>query len=233
VVRFLLGVLIAVALAVALFPRIQRYLPPGYDPFAPLSVTDPPTFVTHYKLRALAGDPAACLTVLDQARAAGRIAFTAERSTTGTCPLLSPVRVRGFGPVALSSSFLASCPLALSSAMFVTQSALPQAEMAFGSPLVRIDYLGSYACRNIYNRPDARLSEHASADALDVAGFRLADGRDITVLRQWRRDDAEGAYLHTVFSQSCDFFGNSLGPDYNAAHIGHFHFGMRGFGVCR
>nr|WP_218627134.1 extensin family protein [Sodalis sp. dw_96] len=228
-----MGLLIAVALAVVLVPRLQRFLPPGYDPFAPLSVTDPPTFITRFKLRALAGDPAACLAVLEQARAAGRIAFTALGSTTGACPLLSPVRVRGFGPVKLSSSFLASCPLALSSAMFVTQSALPRAETDLGSPLVRIDHLGSYACRNIYNRPDARLSEHASADALDVAGFRLADGRNITVLRQWPRDDAEGAYLHTVFNQSCDFFGNTLGPDYNTAHAGHFHFGMRGFGICR
>ncbi|QWA12387.1 extensin family protein [Sodalis ligni] len=231
--RFPLGLLIAVALAVVFAPRLQRYLPPGYDPFAPVSVTDPPTLITRFKLRSLARDPSACLAILAQARAAGRIDFTAERTTTGACPLVSPVRVRSFGPVALSSSFLASCPLALSSAMFVAQSALPRAETDLGSPLARIDHLGSYACRNIYSRPDARLSEHAGADALDVAGFRLANGKEITVLRQWRRDDAEGGYLHSVFSQSCGFFGNSLGPDYNSAHAGHFHFGMRGFGICR
>ncbi len=40
-----------------------------------------------------------------------------------------------------------------------------------GSALVRIDHLGSYACRNIYNRADARRSEHASAEALDISAF--------------------------------------------------------------
>lgn len=51
--------------------------------------------------------------------------------------------------------------------------------------LTRIEHLGSYACRNIYHRPDARRSEHASAEALDVSGFQLSDGRKITVLRGW------------------------------------------------
>ena len=41
---------------------------------------------------------------------------------------------------------------------------------------------GSFACRNIYHRQQARRSEHATADALDVSGFRLADGRRVSVL---------------------------------------------------
>lgn len=32
---------------------------------------------------------------------------------------------------------------------------------------------------------------------------------------------------------ACDFVGNTLGPDYNAAPPDHFHFGMRGFSLCR
>lgn len=231
--RFLAVLLIVAALAAVLAPRLQRYLPAGYDPFTPLSVDDPPTFVTRFKLRALTRDPEACRAVLSQARAKGRVAYSDVATTRGSCPLVDPVRVRSFGPVALSSSFLASCPLAVSSAMFVAQSALPQARDQLGSPLTRIDHLGSYACRNIYNRAEGRLSEHATADALDVAGFHLADGRTVTVLRQWRADDAGGRYLHRIFEQSCRYFGNSLGPDYNSAHAGHFHLGMRGFGLCR
>ncbi|NDL64950.1 extensin [Enterobacteriales bacterium SAP-6] len=225
--------LVLVLLLTVLAPRIRPRLPPGYDPFAPLSVDDPPTFVTRYKLKRLAADPAACLAALDRASAAGRISFVALPDAAGPCPLSSPVRIRGFGPVTLSSSFLASCPLALSSAMFVGQAAAPLAAASLASPLARIDHLGSYACRNIYHRRAGRLSEHAEADALDVAGFTLADGRRIPVLQQWRREDPAARYLHAVFGQSCDFFGNSLGPDYNAAHANHFHLGMRGFGVCR
>ncbi|WP_413734960.1 extensin family protein [Sodalis sp. RH21] len=231
--RLLAWLLITVLVVVVLAPRIRPLLPPGYDPLAPLAVTDPPTFITRFKLKGLAADNTACLAALERASAAGHISFIALKDTTGACPLLSPVRVQRFGPVALSSSFLASCPLALSSAMFVAQAASPLAGEMLGSPLARIDHLGSYACRNIYHRAEGRLSEHASADALDVAGFVLKNGRRIPVQQQWRRQDEAGGYLHEAFGRSCAFFGNSLGPEYNAAHANHFHFGMRGFGVCR
>jgi hypothetical protein len=230
--RVIIGVLIVVLILAGLVPWIQPYLPPGYDPFAPLSVDDPPTLITRYKLARLGSDPDACLAALNRAREAGRIAFTQSGEMKGKCPLLAPVRVQNFGTVTLSSSFLASCPLAMSTAMFVAQSATPQAKEKLGSALSRIDHLGSYACRNVYHRPVGRLSEHATADALDVAGFRFADGRSVTVLAGWPRDDATGNYLHAVFNDSCHFFGNSLGPDYNTAHANHFHLGMRGFGVC-
>lgn len=229
--RWLVVLLIAGGL-VALAPWIQRHLPPGYDPFTPLSVDDPPTLVTRFKLRQLANDPAACLAILQQAQAQGRITFSLPGPVDGQCPLPSPVRIRQFGAVTLSSSFLASCPLALSSAMFVTQSLIPQARR-LGAPLTRIDHLGSYACRNVYHRPEGRLSEHATADAWDISAFRLADGRRISILNQWNAADKTQDYLRATFEQSCDFFGNALGPEYNAAHANHFHLGMRGFGVCR
>lgn len=98
--------------------------------------------------------------------------------------------------------------------------------------LTRIEHLGSYACRNIYHRPDARRSEHASAEALDVSGFQLSDGRKITILRGWKREETE-PWLRAMLNASCHYYGNGLGPDYNAAHANHFHLGIRGYGVCR
>ncbi|MCL2900073.1 extensin-like domain-containing protein [Brenneria tiliae] len=230
--RGLLVVLVILGALIALAPWIQGHLPPGYDPFSPLSVDDPPTLVTRFKLRRLADDPAACLAALRQAQDKGRVTFSLPGDIDGQCPLSSPVRVQRFGTVTLSSGFLASCPLALSSTMFVTQAAIPQAQR-LGATLARIDHLGSFACRNIYHRPEGRLSEHATADAWDISAFRLADGRRISVLNQWRATDERGDYLRATFEQSCAFFGNALGPEYNAAHANHFHLGMRGFGVCR
>ena len=140
--------------------------------------------------------------------------------------------MRDFGAVKLSSSFLASCPLALSSALFIEQQARPLSQQMMGSVLTRIDHLGSYACRNIYNRADARRSEHASAEALDISAFRLANGERITVLRGWREGRTQ-PWLRAMLSASCGYYGNGLGPEYNAAHSNHFHLGMRGFGLCR
>jgi len=207
-----------------------RYLPPHYNPFAPLQLSDPPGLITQFKLRRLT--PEACTTLLEEANRQRLISSQPVADTPGNCPLENVVRVRSFGSVALSSSFLASCPLALSSALFVEQQARPLAEASFGSSLRQIDHLGSYACRNIYNRPDARRSEHASAEALDIAAFRFANGRRVTVLNGWRQPDTQ-PFLRALLGSACQYYGNGLGPEYNAAHADHFHLGMRGYGLCR
>ncbi|MCR9000803.1 extensin family protein [Rahnella perminowiae] len=231
--RYWVSVIVIIIVAWCSGPWISRHVPSEYNPFSPVTINDPPNFITRYKLRKLDNNPQQCLAVLERARQEGAINFTRAGNTGGKCPLTDAVRVRGFGDVSLSSSYLASCRLALSSAMFVAQVAKPLAIQKLGSPLVRIHYLGSYACRNVYNQPDARLSEHATAQALDVAGFSLADGHHMTVLKQWPQSGAEGEYVRTLFSESCPYFGNSIGPEYNAAHANHFHLGMRWFGFCR
>ncbi|MDY1036846.1 extensin family protein [Lelliottia sp. CFBP8978] len=207
-----------------------RWLPSYYNPFVPLKLDDRPGKITQYKLRRLS--PEACANLLSQANQKQLIETQALADSAGECPLKDVVRVRRFGPVSLSSSFIASCPLALSSALFVHQQARPLSKTMMGSELVRIEHLGSFACRNIYHRPDARRSEHASAEALDISAFQLADGERVTVLRGWRNDTTQ-PWLKALLSASCDYYGNGLGPEYNAAHANHFHLGMRGFGLCR
>ncbi|HBC81487.1 MAG TPA: extensin [Escherichia sp.] len=206
-----------------------RHLPSYYNPFAPLRLDDPPGRITQFKLKRLT--PEQCDALLVEANQKRLIASQPVADSTDTCPLTNTVRVRDFGPVKLSSSFLASCPLALSSALFVQQQARPLTARYMSSELVRIDHLGSYACRNIYHRANARLSEHATAEALDISGFRLANGQQVTVLRGWKQDKTQ-PWLRAMLSASCGYYGNGLGPDYNAAHANHFHLGMRGYGLC-
>ncbi|WP_342321966.1 extensin family protein [Kosakonia sp. BYX6] len=222
--------LVVICILLAVIFVGYRYLPSYYNPFAPLQLSDPPGRITQFKLRRLS--PQDCAALLTQANQQRLISSAPVANSGGDCPLTDVVRVRDFGPVKLSSSFLASCPLALSSALFVEQQARPLSQHMMGSALTRIDHLGSYACRNIYNRADARRSEHASAEALDLSGFRLANGEQITVLRGWRQARTQ-PWLRAMLSASCGYYGNGLGPEYNAAHANHFHLGMRGFGLCR
>ncbi|MGM3313759.1 extensin-like domain-containing protein [Enterobacter hormaechei subsp. steigerwaltii] len=207
-----------------------RWLPSQYNPFVPLTLDDPPGKITQFKLRRLT--PKACESLLTQANQRRLIRTQAVADSAGECPLSNVVRVRDFGPVSLNSSFLASCPLALSSALFVSQQARPLTKTWTGSELARIEHLGSFACRNIYSRPDARRSEHATADALDISAFRLANGQRVTVLNGWKAEKTQ-PWLQALLSASCGYYGNGLGPDYNAAHANHFHLGMRGYGLCR
>ena len=207
-----------------------RWLPSYYNPFKPLALDDPPGRITQYKLRRLT--PEACASLLTQANQRNLIRTQPVADGGGTCPLRNVVRVRDFGPVSLNGSFLASCPLALSSALFVSQQVRPLTQRFTGHELTRIEHLGSFACRNIYHRPDARRSEHATADALDIAAFRLANGERVTVLNGWKSAKTQ-PWLKTLLAASCGYYGNGLGPEYNAAHANHFHLGMRGFGLCR
>ncbi|EPC4332970.1 MULTISPECIES: extensin family protein [Enterobacter] len=224
--KTLLTVFIIVAVATVGY----RWLPPYYNPFMPLTLDDPPGRIAQYKLRRLT--PEACASLLSQANQRDLIRTQPVADSGGACPLNNVVRVRDFGPVSLNSSFLASCPLALSSALFVSQQARPLTKRYTGSDLARIDHLGSFACRNIYHRPDARRSEHATAEALDIAAFRLANGERVTVLNGWKATTTQ-PWLKAMLAASCGYYGNGLGPEYNAAHANHFHLGMRGFGLCR
>ncbi|WP_147196760.1 extensin family protein [Pantoea sp. MBD-2R] len=228
----LIAVGVVILLVLLVTPFLEKNLPSEWNPFTPLRVTDAPTVVTRYKLKRLQGDTAGCIAILQNAREAGYIRFSQPPPVSGACPIAVPIRVQSFGDVRLSASFLASCSLALSTTMFVTQVAKPLAAAELGSSLAQIDHLGSYACRNIYHRAQGRLSEHATADALDIAGFRLQNGRRISVLQDWPRQQPQSHWLQAVFQQSCDYYGNALGPGYNSAHANHFHLGMRGFNLC-
>lgn len=106
------------------------------------------------------------------------------------------------------------------------------ARQILGSPIARIETMGSYACRNVAGTE--RRSAHARADAIDVSGFVLADGRRIDLKRDW--DGGDGAtreFLRVVHKSACKRFGTVLGPEYNAAHRDHFHLEGTGAKFCR
>lgn len=134
------------------------------------------------------------------------------------------VTVTGLGPVTCE----ASVPFAAWTRYGVDRAA----QQILGSRLVRIETFGSYSCRNVAGT--ARRSGHASANAIDVSGFVLGDGRRITVLQHWDGGTpAERRFLRVVHDSACKRFGTTLGPGYNAAHANHFHLEADGAKFCR
>jgi hypothetical protein len=221
--------ILAGAVAVAVW-RGWVSLPADWNPWAPLDVRATPNVLTRYKLGRLQDDPALCDQVLETSGL--RVSHQADSPADAACPLRNTLRVQG-SAVGLSSSFLASCPLAVAFALFERHSLQPAAQSVFGQAVTRVDHLGSFACRNMYNRAEGRLSQHASANALDIAGFRLADGRSISVLKDWPGEGDKARFLRQVRDSACDDFNVVLGPDYNAAHRNHFHLDMGRWWVCR
>ena len=205
-------------------------IPDRYNPWAPLRPADPPNFLTGYKLGRLADDPAQCHAFLG---AAGiRFAPVADRVDATGCHLRNAVQIAG-SDIAYGSAFTLSCRMAAGLALFERHVLQPAAQASLGQPVTRIEHLGSYACRNVYNRDVGRLSQHATANAFDIAGFRLRDGRRITVAGDWNGEGVDAGFLRQVHDGACGIFRTVLGPEYNAAHRDHFHFDMGRFSICR
>ena len=224
-----LSVLLMIAGAVLSVWRGWLDVPTEWNPWAPLDVKAAPNWLTGFKLMRLRSNPELCAQVLSNAG----LRVTAQADSPGAkCPLIGAVRVQG-GEVALSSSFLASCPLAVAYAMFERHTLQPAAQSVYGQRVARLDHLGSFACRNVYNRESGALSRHASADALDISGFRLADGRSISVLKDWPKQNQDAQFLRQVRDGACEAFSVVLSPDYTAAHRNHFHVDVGRWSVCR
>lgn len=227
VVLVLLGVLV---LAAGQAWHLGWRPPAQWNPLAPLDVSQPPNWLTGFKLKRLRDDPALCQQALQSSQL--RYRAQADSPASAKCPLSNVWRIEG-GQARLSSSFLASCPLAVAYALFERHGLQPVAQRVLGQPVVQVDHLGSFACRNVYNRKAGRLSQHASANALDIAGFRLRDGQRIVLARDWQGTGDKAVFLREVRQAACEHFSTVLGPEYNAAHRDHFHVDMGRWQVCR
>lgn len=124
-----------------------------------------------------------------------------------------------------------TCDLAAKLHLWERHVVIPAAEKYLGSPVEEVKVFGTFQCRTVAGHD--RLSEHSFARAIDVAGFVLADGREITVLGDYRSSGAEGDFLREIRQRACDLFDVTLGPDYNADHENHFHLDVGGQHACR
>jgi hypothetical protein len=215
-----LALIAAVGLTLLLVYAIPR-LPPQDLPWTPLDLDSPIGRATAGKLARIDGP--ACRLLLDQGGLRYRALPDMRRGECGYDDgvIWRPGGRRDIGY--LPGAPPLACPLAAGLALWEREVVEPAAERRLGARVVAIDHYGSYACRRMYGRAVGDWSEHARARALDVAGFRLSDGRRITVARDWSRPGAKGLFLHDVRDGACRLFATVLSPDYNAAHRDHLH----------
>jgi hypothetical protein len=162
-----------------------------------------------------------------------------DRNDGGFCVVRGAVRITGGTVTPLAPGGLVmQCPMAMRYVIWDRQVLQPAAREVFGSPVVSVQNYGTYACRRIYGRTEtsARPSEHARANALDVAGFTLADGRVISVAADWKGQGPAGdsgrRFLRHVRSGACRVFSTVLTPDYNREHHDHLHLDGSPLGLC-
>jgi len=144
----------------------------------------------------------------------------------GVCGLAQPLRVSGLlgGRVVVSPTATIGCPLTAALDRWVEASVQPAARHYFGSRVVEIRQIAAYGCRGRNGDRFGAISEHAFGNALDIAGFRLAGGAEITVVQGWwKGTPRERAFLQAVFAGACAEFYTVLGPGSDRYHYNHIH----------
>lgn len=220
--------LILILVPAALIGLFFWFGPPRHNPFAPIDLAEPPGFGTWHKLTRAKKNPDICFSALDEA---GILYTPIESSPVGEkCGLYDSLSL-GQSLTSYSAPLRMTC--AQTAALYTWERHIvrPAAVDILGSPLARIETYGSFSCRNIAGT--GKPSEHASANAIDISGFRLKDGRLIDVKKHWGAGGKEAKFLRKAHKGGCKLFSVTLGPDYNAAHADHFHMDMGSSRSCR
>ena len=195
--------------------------------FAPLDLDDPIGPATYGKLTHVKKNSEACFEALTNAGIGyTRIEDSEPGKSCGFYDALDLLQTT----TPYSVSLKLTCAETAALYIWEKRAARPLAEEMLGSPIIRIETYGSYSCRNINGT--SRKSEHALANAIDISGFKLRDGRVINIAEHWGDDTQEGKFLERLHGRACRLFSVTLGPDYNSDHADHFHFDMGSGDLC-
>lgn len=220
------------------FWAANKYIPGQHLPWKALDTSRPVGWATKQQILRLSLSPSdVCMTLARETNGFETRPADPKRPATGagagvcgwdTARLVYGTDTVDFAP---GESHM-QCPLSV--AVFLWQREVEAlAQKHFGQPLVKIHHMGTYSCRKQRGNGSGKWSEHAFANAWDVAGFELADGRLIRVLTGWDGPRKEANFLREVRGAACGLFRVTLSPDFNAAHADHFHFDMGPGSSCR
>lgn len=124
------------------------------------------------------------------------------------------------------------CPMAEQLALWVRDEAAPRAA-TLGAALQAVETYDDFECRGRNRQTGGKLSEHGKANAVDVRGLTLADGRfivltDVNVSKELRTSLRDSA---------CARFTTVLGPGSDSHHDEHIHLDLlerrNGYRICQ
>ncbi len=227
-IAFLSVAILLMAAFLIFYPRTP--LPDAWNPVRPLSIADPITPLTSWKLRR-AHSGAACVAALGT----GDIGFDLleDLEDSDQCHIRDRVRLRALRDVRIAP-LETRCSTVLRMALWERHGFTPAAEAILGARVSTLHHLSSYNCRRLRTPGGMsnRMSTHATAEAVDITGVTLDDGRRISLIDDWGTGP-EGRFLRAMRDTACQSFATTLGPDFNRLHADHFHLQTRGFGTCR
>jgi hypothetical protein len=232
----------------AAFALLNAFAPPQDLPWKPLDLNHPVGQATEAKVadfqvsfsaspEEVRGATEACIQTLRDAGVEVRRAE--DKNDGGFCVVRNAVTITGGAVTPLRPGGLTmQCPLAVRYVIWDRQVLRPAAQAVYGSRVAAVNNYGTYSCRRIYGSTEVndRPSEHARANALDVASVTLEDGRTVSVEADWGGQGPNGVqgagFLKRLRDGACRVFSTVLTPDYNDAHKDHLHLDGAPRGLC-
>ncbi len=112
-----------------------------------------------------------------------------------------------------------------------------EAQQHLATRVTAIEHIGTYSCREMAAYP-GWVSEHSYANAIDIRGFTLRDGRTITIGRHYGRGpelghDPKQRFLRAIATRLYreGIFSVVLTPRFDRAHAGHLHLDLARYRV--
>jgi hypothetical protein len=212
---------LVVALLGSVFALREGLVPGMLNPLPAADLAQSSPWFIDWRLAALRYDPQLCKLVLVPPHIKAQP--IPDNPLRNGCGWINAVRV--FEVDGLRASFdKITCEAAAALAFWLEHDVQELAVEFLGQRVRAVRSLGTYSCRNIVGNPLFKMrSEHATANALDIAGFILADGRSISVRSHWPGDSPEARFLKAAHTRACRYFRVVLGPEFNEAHRDHFH----------
>lgn len=167
--NFLLFLVLAAAVGLLAWNHVERH--PQDWPWTDLALDQPIGRATAMKLAGLRDDFPRCQKLLGEARVDY---VTLEPQGTGDCRRTQSLRPEGgrLGGAQFSPATVApSCPVLTALYLWERQVVQSAAVSLFGQRVVAIEHFGSFSCRRLYGRDEGPFSEHATANAIDIAAF--------------------------------------------------------------
>jgi hypothetical protein len=142
------------------------------------------------------------------------------------------------GGIGIEPDATLNCETALALADYAKDIVSPEALASFGATLKTINHASAYVCRGrVGDGVEAKLSEHAFGNAIDIGSFVLAGGRRLDIRAYGPGEAVERDFMRKVRGAACGPWKTVLGPGTNADHATHFHFDLaqrrRGGTYCK
>jgi hypothetical protein len=124
------------------------------------------------------------------------------------------------------------CPMATTLATWMRDDVVPLAE-SLGAAFSGFDNYDSFECRGRNRIVGAKTSEHGRANAIDIRGIVLADGRRLALTDP----EVNREFRENMRTSACARFTTVLGPGSDGYHESHIHVDLAerrgGYRLCQ